>query len=86
MSIQSAIEDLLNQSYQQFNQESKTQEVLLNKQDDLFRNNDNHSQINRVKTSNSEHQDYGRFIAMARKDLYNYGKLNINTFNDLSEQ
>ena len=86
MSIQSAIEDLLNQAYQQFNQEPKQQEVLLNQQDDLFKNDDNHNQINRVKTSNSEHQDYGRFIAMARKDLYNYGKLNINTFNDLSEQ
>lgn len=85
MSIKSAIEDLLNQSYQQFNEKPKQQEILLNKQDNLFEN-DNNNKINRVETSNSEHQDYGRFIAMARKDLYNYGKLNVDTFNDLSEQ
>lgn len=85
MSIKSAIEDLLNQSYQQFNEKPKQQEILLNKQDNLFEN-DNNNKINRVETSNSEHQDYGRFIAMARKDLYNYGKLNVDTFNELSEQ
>ena len=48
MSIQSAIEDLLNQAYQQFNQEPKQQEVLLNQQDDLFKNDDTHNQITRV--------------------------------------
>lgn len=85
MSIKSAIEDLLNQSYQQFNEKPKQQEILLNKRDNLFEN-DNNNKINRVETSNSEHQDYGRFIAMARKDLYNYGKLNVDTFNELSEQ
>lgn len=85
MSIQSAIEGLINQVYQQFAHEQNTKNVLLNEQNDLF-NNDKKNEINRVKTSNSEHKDYGRFIAMARKDLYNYGKLDINTFNELSEQ
>ena len=83
MSIQSAIEGLINQVYQQFAHEQNTKNVLLNEQNDLF-NNDKKNEINRVKTSNSEHKDYGRFIAMARKELYNYGKLDINTFNELS--
>ena len=56
------------------------------KQAELDLDTSNTDKIIRHKVKNSEHQDYGRVILMARKDLYNKGKVNIENFTELLEE
>lgn len=56
------------------------------KQEELDLDTNNTDKIIRHKVKNSEHQDYGRTILMARKDLYNKGKVNTENFTELLEE
>lgn len=56
------------------------------KQEELDLDTNNTNKIIRHKVKNSEHQDYGRTILMARKDLYNQGKVNTENFTELLEE
>lgn len=56
-----------------------------NQQSQLEQNAEEQYRQRYKKTKNTEHTDYGRTIAHARKDLYGKGELHYSQFNELSE-
>lgn len=82
MQINDLFQDLLKQA-NTLNDHKNGQENIVQAQLEKSAEEQYHQRYK--KTKNTEHTDYGREIAHARKDLYGKGNLHYSQFNELSE-